>query len=45
MITWIIVGGIIIVLLTVAYSIFKVGGEADERAERIYQNEISNRPK
>ena len=44
MITWIIVGGVIIVVLF-AYSILKSGGDADDAIERILKDEISNRPK
>ena len=45
MITWIIIGGVIIVLLTVVYAAAKVGGEADDRIERIFKDKISNGPK
>ena len=44
MITWIIIGGLIIAVLTV-YAAAKLGGEADDTIERILEEEISNRPK
>lgn len=40
MITWIIVGGLVLIVLTI-YAAAKIGGEADDRAERILANEIS----
>jgi hypothetical protein len=44
MITWIIIGGVIVALLF-AYSILKSGGDADDAIERILKDKISNGPK